>query len=214
GAAAEQTPAVASARWLGRTWSQVRPRLQRLAVESRRLAGRWRALPRNVRYTSSAGVAILALAFVWWRVAMAGRNEPPRGPIYEPAPPTVAGTTPPPSNPENPTGTPRHTPSGGPRNPTSSGATTPRDSGARRSTTGRNAPEPAHLVINSTPWGVLYIDDRQYGNLPQAGLQDVPPGSHTIKILRDGYLPYERPIVIESGETLRLTDIVLVEKPQ
>jgi hypothetical protein len=37
---------------------------------------------------------------------------------------------------------------------------------------------------------------------------------HRIRITRDGYLPYETEIAIEAGETLRLTDIVLQEKPQ
>ena len=74
--------------------------------------------------------------------------------------------------------------------------------------------EPAHLFINSSPWGVLFIDGRQIGNLPQAGVVDVPPGTHTLRIVRDGYLPYESVIAIEAGEALRLTDIVLQERPQ
>jgi hypothetical protein len=60
---------------------------------------------------------------------------------------------------------------------------------------------------------VLYVDDRQIGNTPQADVQ-VPPGTHTIRIVRDGFLPYETIIAIEAGETLKLTDIVLQEKPQ
>jgi hypothetical protein len=75
------------------------------------------------------------------------------------------------------------------------------------------ASEPAHLFINSTPWGVLYVDDNAVGNLPQADVK-VTPGSHNIRVTRDGYLSYETEIVIESGEVLRLTDIVLQEKPQ
>ena len=75
-----------------------------------------------------------------------------------------------------------------------------------------SAVEPAHLFINSTPWGVLYVDDRQIGNTPQADVK-VPPGSHSIRVVRDGYLSYETVIAIESGEQLKLTDIVLQEKP-
>jgi hypothetical protein len=60
---------------------------------------------------------------------------------------------------------------------------------------------------------VLYVDDRQIGNTPQADVK-VPPGTHSIRITRDGYLPYETIIAIEAGESLRLTDIVLQEKPQ
>jgi hypothetical protein len=73
--------------------------------------------------------------------------------------------------------------------------------------------DPAHLFINATPWGLLFIDDRPMGNTPRADLQ-IPAGMHRIRITRDGYLPYETEIAIEAGETLRLTDIVLQEKPQ
>ena len=73
--------------------------------------------------------------------------------------------------------------------------------------------DPAHLFINATPWGQLFIDDRPMGNTPKADLQ-IPPGDHRIRITRDGFLPYETEIAIEAGETLRLTDIVLREKPQ
>jgi hypothetical protein len=61
--------------------------------------------------------------------------------------------------------------------------------------------------------GVLYIDDRLVGNVPQADVK-VSPGMHRIRITRDGFLSYETEIAIEAGETLRLTDIILQEKPQ
>ena len=84
-------------------------------------------------------------------------------------------------------------------------------SGARTAAAGSQ--EPAHLYINSTPWGVLYVDDKQIGNTPLADVK-VPPGSHSIRVTRDGYVSYETVIAIESGEQLKLTDIVLQEKPQ
>jgi hypothetical protein len=151
------------------------------------------------------------LALVWWRVAKG--HEEQRGPIIVDNPPT-AGTdtakTPPPRV------TQRRPPSTTPgtRTPRTPGGTAP-DSGKtpQRSTPTGSAAEPAHLFIASTPWGVLFVDDKQIGNTPQIDLK-VTPGSHNIRVTRDGYLSYETVIVIESGEQLKLTDIVLQEKPQ
>ncbi|HEY6061145.1 MAG TPA: PEGA domain-containing protein, partial [Gemmatimonadales bacterium] len=224
--AAEQAPAVESNRPLEKAWlqlrsqlrSKVRPRLQQLATQSRQLAARWWTLPRNLRYGSTAGVAVLVLALVWWGVAQGGREEKhPPTPINEPRPTGVQT----PSQSANPTAPvrPRPTPpriaTSTPRGSTPSGTATHPDSGTRRPPAGqRGTVEPAHLFINSSPWGVLFIDGRQIGNLPQAGVVDVPPGTHTIRIVRDGFLPYESVIAIEAGEALRLTDIVLQERPQ
>jgi hypothetical protein len=224
--AAEQAPAVESNHPLEQAWLQLRsqlrsklgPRLQQLATQSRRLAARWSTLPRNLRYGSSAGVAVLALAVVLLSVAHAGGNEKrPPTPINEPRPtgvqtPSRSAT---PTAPVPPRPTPPRSSANTPRGSTSSGTATPPDSGARRRPAGQRATvEPAHLFINSSPWGVLFIDGRQVGNLPQAGVVDVPPGTHTIRIVRDGFLPYESVIAIEAGEALRLTDIVLQERPQ
>ena len=87
------------------------------------------------------------------------------------------------------------------------------DSAGRRATPPSQLAEPAHLFINATPWGQLFLDDRAMGNTPKADLQ-VRPGTHRIRITRDGYLPFETVIAIESGEVLRLTDIVLQERQQ
>ncbi|HSD31081.1 MAG TPA: protein kinase [Gemmatimonadales bacterium] len=217
-ATAENAPADESTHPLQKVWSQLRsqlrPRLRQLVTQSRQLAARWWTLPRNIRYGSSAGVAVLLLGLAMWRVAQGGRDEKrPPVPINEPRPTGVV----PPSQTANPSGSvqPRPTPprssANTPRGSTSSGTATRPDSGTRRPS---RTVEPAHLFINSTPWGVLFIDGRQLGNLPQAGVVDVPPGTHTIRIIRDGYLPYESVIAIEAGEALRLTDIVLQERPQ
>jgi hypothetical protein len=194
------------------------PRLRHLAEEFWKLTGRWRALPRNIRYGSPAAAAVLVLALVWWRVA---RGHEERGPNYvtESPPAGLADSGTPHSGtlrggtPRNRPSTPRTTaPAGGTTTPTNPA---PRDSGARRPPAGPTggALEPAHLFIAASPWGVLYVDDRQIGNTPQADVK-VPPGTHSIRITRDGYLPYETIIAIEAGESLRLTDIVLQEKPQ
>ena len=194
------------------------PRLRQMAEKFWQLTARWRTLPKNIRYGSPAAAAVVVMALVWWRVA---RGHEERGPNYvTESPPagladTSARRTPPPR-----AGTPRTRPTTPRTTPAAGGTTTPtnpapRDTGARRPPPGptTTAVEPAHLFIAASPWGVLYVDDRQIGNTPQADVK-VPPGTHSIRITRDGYLPYETIIAIESGESLRLTDIVLQEKPQ
>jgi serine/threonine protein kinase len=193
------------------------PRLQHYLEEFWRLTARWRALPRNIRYGSPAAAAALVLAVVWWRVARGHEERGGPGYVIE-SPPTGISDSTRQTNPRTTTPRPRSTT---PRTTTPGGTTTPgttpRDSTAPRQNPGTQTPggavEPAHLFINSNPWGVLYVDDRYIGNVPQADVK-VPPGTHSIRITRDGYLPYETIIAIESGESLRLTDIVLQEKPQ
>ena len=72
--------------------------------------------------------------------------------------------------------------------------------------------EPGHLFVNATPWGQLYLDGQLVGNTPRANLA-VPAGEHTIRVLREGYEPWERTIRVGAGETVRLTDITLVQHP-
>ena len=38
-------------------------------------------------------------------------------------------------------------------------------------------------------------------------------GSHTIRVVRDGYETWERTIQVGAGETVRLTDIALTARP-
>jgi len=72
--------------------------------------------------------------------------------------------------------------------------------------------EPGHLFVNATPWGQLYVDGQLIGNTPKANLM-LPAGDHTIRVLREGYDPFERTIKVAAGETVRLTDITLVQHP-
>jgi len=72
--------------------------------------------------------------------------------------------------------------------------------------------EPGHLFVNATPWGQLYVDGQLIGNTPKANLA-LPAGDHTIRVLREGYDPFERTIKVASGQTVRLTDITLVQRP-
>jgi protein kinase-like protein/PEGA domain-containing protein len=70
------------------------------------------------------------------------------------------------------------------------------------------APAPGRLFINATPWGQVYIDGELIGNTPRV---DVPvsPGSHRLRVVQEGFEPYEVGIRVGSGRELRITDIVL-----
>jgi len=67
---------------------------------------------------------------------------------------------------------------------------------------------PAVLFVNATPWGSLYVDGTLVGNTPQAGLA-LPAGTHVLRIVRDGFTPWQREVQVAARDTLRLTDIVL-----
>lgn len=64
------------------------------------------------------------------------------------------------------------------------------------------------LFVNATPWGRVYLDGEFIGNTPQLDLS-IPAGAHALKVVRDGFEPYERQVVIVAGQELRLTDLVL-----
>ena len=66
------------------------------------------------------------------------------------------------------------------------------------------------LFVNSTPWGEVYLDDIRVGNTPRPDLA-VAPGVHRVRVVRDGFQPFELTIRVTSGEVVRLTDIVLKE---
>jgi len=72
--------------------------------------------------------------------------------------------------------------------------------------------EPGRLFVNSDPWGQLYVDGQLIGNTPKANLS-LTAGPHTIRVLREGYEPFERTIQVGAGATVRLTDITLVQRP-
>ena len=66
------------------------------------------------------------------------------------------------------------------------------------------------LFVNSTPWGQVYVDSELIGNTPRV---DVPvsPGAHRLRVVRDGFLPYDTTVRIAPRQELRITDIVLQE---
>jgi hypothetical protein len=78
----------------------------------------------------------------------------------------------------------------------------------RRQPPPRPAAAPGKLSVNATPWGAVYLDDQLLGNTPRANVE-VPSGDHLLRVVRDGFVTFERRIRIEPGGTLRLLDIVL-----
>lgn len=97
--------------------------------------------------------------------------------------------------------------------------TTPRGAAAppRREVARREPPRPAEpppqapgrLFVSSRPWGQLYLDGRLVGNTPAANVP-LTAGTHRIRIVREGFRPYEQDITVGAGEHLRLVDLVLV----
>src|SRR5439155_14960528 len=77
------------------------------------------------------------------------------------------------------------------------------DSAARRP-----APQPGRLFVNATPWGLVYLDGVLIGNTPKTDIS-VTPGTHSLRVARDGFEPFERTLRVGPGEDVRLTDIVL-----
>ena len=71
-------------------------------------------------------------------------------------------------------------------------------------------PAPGRLFINATPWGQVYVDGELIGNTPRVDVP-VPPGPHQLRVVRDGFQPYEMAIRVTPGQELRITDIVLQE---
>ena len=67
---------------------------------------------------------------------------------------------------------------------------------------------PGRLFVGATPWGELYIDDRLMGHTPKAALP-IAAGWHQVRIVRDGFAPFEQRIRVGPGEDVRLIGIVL-----
>jgi serine/threonine protein kinase len=142
--------------------------------------------PRRIALSIAVLLALVVLYRVW------------RPPARPPAPQQIAQPRPTPANPVTEPVTPALDSVGDPARPTA----VPRASRAR------TAREPGELFINSTPWGDVYLDDRLVGTTPLAGLK-VNPGQHTVRIVRDGFQPYEQTISVAPGQRLRLVNIAL-----
>lgn len=71
--------------------------------------------------------------------------------------------------------------------------------------------EPALLFVNAMPWGRLTVDGTALGDTPKARIALVP-GTHRIRVERDGYVPFDTTIAVGAGQEIRLTGIVLREQ--
>ena len=68
--------------------------------------------------------------------------------------------------------------------------------------------EPGTLSVGARIWGDLYIDGEWMGRTPQVNLP-ISTGSHVIRVVRDGFEPFEEQIIVAPGQDVRITDIVL-----
>ena len=137
--------------------------------------------------------------------------QPDRRP---PVTPTVVIPGPRPAPPAAPTTTPaagNGAPGATPVRPAPGPAAPP--AGGRPSPVPAGNVEPGLLFINATPWGEVFLDDQPVGTTPQAGLE-VTPGDHRVRVVREGYRPFEQVVSVAPGQRVRLINIVLeVEQP-
>jgi len=69
---------------------------------------------------------------------------------------------------------------------------------------------PGRLFVSATPWGALYVDGRPMGNTPKAGLA-IAAGWHRVRVVHDGFEPFEQTIQVPAGQDVRLASIALRE---
>jgi len=67
---------------------------------------------------------------------------------------------------------------------------------------------PGRLFVGATPWGDLYVDGQLVGHTPITGVA-ITAGAHRLRIVRDGFQPFDQVIQVTSGQDFRLTDIAL-----
>ncbi len=180
---------------------------------------RWHWLPTRLRWLPAGVVTLVVLGAVAapWLLSSGSRDSTlGAGGGYVPAPADsfvlpdtaalpldTAAPTPPAPAPTapRPTAAPVRRPTSPP----------PRRARPQPRAAARAAPaSPGRLFINSSPWGQVYVDGELIGNTPRA---DVPvaPGAHRLRVVRDGFRPYELAIQVAAGQELRITDIVLQE---
>jgi serine/threonine-protein kinase len=154
-----------------------------------------RPRPGGRRWVVYVGLALLAAGGTWGALWL--QRRPADRWVFVPPPAAQA--------PGVPAGTPDSLPTAPAPAPTAGfpapQPTPPRPAAARPS-------DMATLFVNASPWGVVYVDGRPVGNTPRPSLA-VPAGVHVLRVVRDGYTPFEREIRLTPGQVLRITDIVL-----
>ena len=62
-------------------------------------------------------------------------------------------------------------------------------------------PADATLEVTSAPWSVLFVDNRRVGFTPAT--VPVPPGTHQLRVEREGYITVERSLTIQADHAAR-----------
>jgi len=64
------------------------------------------------------------------------------------------------------------------------------------------APTTGSIQVNSTPTGAqVYLDGTDTGRTTNTTLTNISPGSHTVKLIKEGYEDYEESVSITAGQT-------------
>lgn len=59
------------------------------------------------------------------------------------------------------------------------------------------------VYVNARPWGEVYLDERRIGYTPLAAHRTAP-GSHRLRIERDGYLPFDTTVTVDERRRVRI----------
>jgi PEGA domain-containing protein len=71
------------------------------------------------------------------------------------------------------------------------------------------AAEPGRLLVRTTPAGArVAVDGTEYGRSPVA-VRDLAHGAHRVRVMRDGYAPVERRVVISAARPAQSLTIPL-----
>lgn len=140
-------------------------------------------------------------------------RAPQRAPERTPAPAPRASSTPS-GTPSTPTPTPQRAVTRAPESAAQPTAPTPAPTPRRTAPAAApaTAEASAKLFVNAQPWGQVFVDGTSVGNTPRANLS-LTPGTHVIRVSREGFVTWERTVRVAAGETLRFTDIVLEPVP-
>jgi len=65
-----------------------------------------------------------------------------------------------------------------------------------------SGPTTGSIQVNSSPTGAqVYLDGNNTGEMTNCTLSDVSPGSHTVKVVREGYVEQEESVSVIAGQT-------------
>ena len=173
---------------------------------------RWRWIPRGV-----LTLVVLGAVAAPWLLSSGSRGDktvgsrdvylpPPVDSFTGPASAEVGPDTPGPVRPAPVVGT--SVPAAPERRPS---AAAPRQTRRMPGAANRTSvAAPGRLFINATPWGQVYLDGELIGNTPRGNVP-ISAGAHQLRVVREGFQPYDLAIKVASGQELRITDIVLQE---